>query len=303
MADPEGFRQGLNRGTDNHLLPILLRQFSLHYRPSTPSSSCPVSPLRGSLHGRVRSAARLLTGRVSPVATACGFEGAGGRGAGPGVAGVGAGSLAAWRKRGNAAESSPSGPLKLLEEVTRRHPLLLLAQVPHLLELLVADAEWVSIPTTAGKGTPGGRRGGGTRAGGHPWRHTPNHMAPLVQEGSEEEGDKMIHFRFWGFGFTEALWAGVLRAVRTVDVDILGGPAGEAAGVPHLWEAYMSLVAIQLMVGNGPEVAQVADSLLDLLECVEGHTCLLANPPVVGGDIWKTARHLLGEAANRPDNP
>lgn len=52
--------------------------------------------------------------------------------------------------------------------------------------------------------------------------------------------------RLWGQYFTQAAWAGVLGALRAAPAPVLGGPAGKAAGVPKLLEAYVNLVAVQV---------------------------------------------------------
>lgn len=57
--------------------------------------------------------------------------------------------------------------------------------------------------------------------------------------------------RLWGQYFTEAVWDGVLGALRAAPAGILGGVAGAAAGVPRLLNAFLDLIAMQVSGGSG----------------------------------------------------
>lgn len=51
----------------------------------------------------------------------------------------------------------------------------------------------------------------------------------------------------WGQYFTEVAWRGVLGALRAAPGDIVGGAAGRAAGVERLLEAFLNLIAVQVV--------------------------------------------------------
>lgn len=57
---------------------------------------------------------------------------------------------------------------------------------------------------------------------------------------------RKVHVRFWGQHYTDAVWEGVLEALRAAPTVLLSGEAGSVAGVPKLLEAYLGLVAVQV---------------------------------------------------------
>lgn len=98
----------------------------------------------------------------------------------------------------------------------------------------------------------------------------------------------------WGQYYTEAAWEGVLGALRAGPPEIIGGAAGEAAGVCRLLEAFVNLVAVQLMIDNGPEVSKLAVGVQELLEALgETGDALLSSAPPTGGGPWDTIKIML----------
>ncbi|CAN0252487.1 unnamed protein product, partial [Ectocarpus fasciculatus] len=221
--------------------------------------------------------------RGAPIPSEAGSRGAGLRlvAAANALAGSGliVGEKGAGRKR---AAASAGGHAAVLADVARRMPLVFLEQVLALTELLLNDAEversaaaagWSSFQAEeagvgAGGGTASNVGGGGANDGAgvggvtpplfRSRRIAPGRLCPapallgstIVDTDGRAVGGKgaavLVHVRLWGQYFTEAVWGGVLGALRAAPALLVGGAAGQAAGVPKLLEAYVNLVAVQV---------------------------------------------------------
>ncbi|CAN0298197.1 unnamed protein product [Ectocarpus sp. 12 AP-2014] len=302
MAAPSEFAETVGPEMERRMLPMLAEQFVIRGAPIPSEAGSRGAGLR------LVAAANALAG-----------------------SGLIVGEKGAGRKR---AAASAGGHAAVLADVARRMPLVFLEQVLALTELLLNDAEversaaaaeWSSCQAeeagiggggggtannVGGGGANDGGGGGGAAAAAAPLfrsrRIAPGRLCPapallgstIVDTDGRAVGGKgaavLVHVRLWGQYFTEAVWAGVLGALRAAPALLVGGAAGQAAGVPKLLEAYVNLVAVQLMVDNGPEVAQLAVNLRELLEGIgEMGAVVLEAPPPAGGGPWTTSRAML----------
>ncbi|CAM9767872.1 unnamed protein product [Sphacelaria rigidula] len=293
MAEPREFVKCVGSEADRELLPLLAEQFVM-CAPPVPSEAGRRGP-----GFAVAVAAHALAG----IGLTTGERGAGGR---------------------RRAAVAAAGHLGLLTDVARRFPLVFLEQVVALTEVLLTDAEVErSVAALQMDGSqPSAQSSNGTGnisdgfnvsagAGAAPAvfrsrRTVPGRLCPVPAEmGSavfDAEGRPvgmpgstvLVHVRMWGQFFTDILWGGVLSALRAAPLDLLSGSAGVNAGVPSLLEAFLNLVAVQMMIDHGPEIAPLATSLKELLQGLgrAGESLLRAMPPA-GGRMWSSAKDML----------